>query len=271
MDLAVPNALPTMVCRAADAERHPRGRSATRPRSRRCRASPTSRWSTRCRRARQDLRSVHRRRPRAQGRLERRAPSRASPTRRSSRSCARRSCRWRAQGPGAGQDRRGRLHLHVPQQRRARAVRRDRRRPPRQRRGVGRPEVADRGPGRHRQGGRPAAEQGEGQRDHRRRLVRAQAVRRPRHRGGQDLQGDGQAGPADVAPRRRAPPGTRAPDGDLADPGDLPRPGRCSPSSSGTPASRPTSATDSARCSPRRPPSCRPGSATWASRSRSSR
>ena len=125
--------------------------------------------------------------------------------------------------PVAGQDHRGRLHLHVPQQRRPRAVRRHRGRARRPCRGLGRTEVADRGPGRHRQGDRAAAEQDQGQRHHRRRLVRPQAVRRPRDRGRQDLQGDGQAGPADVAPRRRAAPGPGAPDVHLADPGDVPR------------------------------------------------
>ena len=89
--------------------------------------------------------------------------------------------------------------------------------------------------------------QGEGQRDHRRRLVRAQAVRRPRHRGGEDLEGDGRAGEADVAPRRRAAPGPAAPDGHLADPGHDPRRPGAQLRAAATPAWSPTSATASAR------------------------
>ena len=129
----------------------------------------------------------------------------------------------RTQGPRARQDRRARRRLHVPQQRRPRAVRRDRRRALRPGRGVGRSEVADRRAGGHRQGDRTAPVEDQGQRDHRWWLVRSQALRRPRHRGRQDLQGDEEAGALDVAPRGRAPAGTGAPDVHVADPGDPPR------------------------------------------------
>ena len=60
-------------------------------------------------------------------------------------------------------------------------------------------------------------------------------------------QGDGQAGQADVAPHRRLPPRPHAPDVHIAGPRDATSPATCSPTSSGTPASRPTSRTASAR------------------------
>ena len=49
-----------------------------------------------------------------------------------------------------------------------------------------------------------------------------------RVRGRRSLQGDGQAGQADVAPHRRLPPGPGAPDVHVAGPGDLRSPARCS-------------------------------------------
>ena len=56
----------------------------------------------------------------------------------------------------------------------------------------------------------------EGTRDPRRRVVRPPPVRRRGVRGGGDLEGDGEAGQADVAPDGQLPPGTRAPDVHLA-------------------------------------------------------
>ena len=141
MDLDVPDALPTMVCRPPTHERHRPGRCATRPRSWRCPVSPTSRRSP--------------------------PASRCAP--RPSASASTRSARWTSTGtpapvegesdetilrrlrraevplavpkvPVPRQDRRGRLHLHVPQQRRARAVRRHRGRARRQADGLGRPQ-----------------------------------------------------------------------------------------------------------------------------------
>ena len=131
------------------------------------------------------------------------------------------------------------------------AVRRHRRRPRRPAptvwAGLKSPIVAQQ---RHRQGARPAARPGDGQRRHRRRLLRAPSCsstprsrprRSPRrwasrcklmwHRADEPASG---RGCTRWAPRRVQ--ATYA------------RPGRCSPSSSATPAWRPTSATGSARC-----------------------
>ncbi len=84
-------------------------------------------------------------------------------------------------------------------------------------------KVADRRPDGHRPGDRAA--QGEGDRQRRSpvaaRSATSSSPTTPSRRPG--LQGDRQAGPADVAPRRRAAPGPGAPDVHLADPGDPPR------------------------------------------------
>ena len=82
---------------------------------------------------------------------------------------------------------------------------RHRGRPRRPRRGLGRAEVADRRAGADRQLAGPRRRPGQGPRGHRRRLLRPQAVLRRGARGRGDLQGDGQAGEADVAPRGRRP------------------------------------------------------------------
>ena len=72
-------------------------------------------------------------------------------------------------------------------------------------RDLGRPEVADRRPGGIAEAlGLPPGP-GHGATSSGRRLVRPPAVLRRRARGGRDLQGDGQAGQADVAPHRRRP------------------------------------------------------------------
>ena len=137
------------------------------------------------RRARADVRPVHRRHPRPRRGLEP-GPGRGRVRRdRRCASCAGPRCRWpppRSRcSPRRSRPTSPSCSAAAPRSSRTAAiadVRAD------QRRGLGRPEVADRRPGGHRQGDRPAADQGEGQRDHRRRLVRPQAVRRPRDRGG---------------------------------------------------------------------------------------
>ena len=157
MDLDVPDALPTMVCRPPTLNGSPktiRNQAAVL-------AMPgvtdVAQVDTGVAVRAADLRPVHRRRPRARGRLERRAG------------------RGRVRRDVLAKLRKAELPLAVPKVpvlaktieadftfmfRSSAAlepyaaiadVRADRRR------GLGRPEVADRGPGRHRQGDRPAA------------------------------------------------------------------------------------------------------------------
>ena len=116
---------------------------------------------------------------------------------------------------------------------------------------------------------RAARRQGQGARHDRRRLVRAQAVLRRRARGRGGVEGDGQAGQADVAPGRRLPAGTRAPDVDGAHASHDRRQGRARLRAAAHLASSPTSATGSARSSP--PPRRTCPSATSGSRRPSTR
>ena len=118
-----------------------------------------------------------------------------------------------------GRDHQHRLRLRVPQQRRARAVRRDRRRPQRQGRRSGPASRCRSWPSRT--SPRPSACRrtqvkvnvitSGGSFGHK--LFGDHAIEAATH-----LQGHGQAGQADVAPRRRAAPGPPAPDGHLAGP-----------------------------------------------------
>ena len=108
--------------------------------------------------------------------------------------------------PLLAQDGRAELHVHVPQQRGPRAELRDRRRARRPGHDLGRPEVADRRPAGHREGARPAAGRvrvnvvtGGGSFGHK--LFSDAAIEAAKI-----SQAMG-AGAADVAPRRRAPPG----------------------------------------------------------------
>ena len=121
-----------------------------------------------------------------------------------------------AAGQPARQDDRPALHVPLPPRRPARDELRDRRRAAGQRRGLVEPQDADLGPGADRLDlGLPVSSvtvhvtAG-------RRLVRAPPVRRRRLRGRRHLEGDRQAGQADVAPHGQLPPGPRPPDDHLA-------------------------------------------------------
>ena len=146
MDLEVRDALPTMVCRPPTINGKARRQRATPPRSRRCRASPTSRSSRtpvrrrRRGRARQDVRAVHRRGPRAGRRL-----GQGHGRRQVRRVGAGRPQEGRAPAhAGApGQDRGGGLHVPLPARRSARDQLRHRRRAARTAPRSGRAEVAD--------------------------------------------------------------------------------------------------------------------------------
>ena len=251
--------------------------SATGPRSWRCPASPTSSVvDTGVAVRAQHLRPVHRRGPGAETWSGTPARWPASPTTR--RSLAELQGRRAPAAAGAGQPagRRPSRRDFTFYFRSNSALDTncgDRRRPRRPGRDLGRAEVADRRPG-----------SGSPRRSacpqhavtvhvmHGRRLVRPPAVLRRRPRGRQDLAGDGQAGQADVAPRRRRPgraAATRWPPRRVR--AIVRRQRRCSPSTSATPASRPTSGTGSARSSPPWPPTCPPAWATSASPRRSSR
>ncbi len=151
----------------------------------------------------------------------------------------------------ARQDRRGRLHVLLPQQLAARDELRRRRRPSRWRRDLGQPEEPDRHPADDRPEARPAAEPGQGACHAGRRLVRAAPVQRRRVRGRGSLEAVRQAGQADVAPHRRLPARPHPPDVHVAGAGHGARRDTSSPTSSGTPAWPPTSRTASARSSPR--------------------
>ena len=209
---------------AADAQRLAEGGAQRRARCGRCPGSPTSRWSTpaspcgrrtfgQCIDAVRALRRGLEPGP-GRGRVRRDHPRPAAQGR---------DPAGGAEGAAAHPERGRRLHLHVPQQRGAGAQLRDRRRPRGQGDRVVRSEVADRRPGRDRQGARPAEGRtstvnvvtGGGSFGHK--LFSDGAIE-----AAQDLQGDGQAGQADVAPRRRAAPGPDAPDVHLADPGHVP-------------------------------------------------
>ena len=112
---------------------------------------------------------------------------------------------------------RGYVHLPFPSRRPARDQLRDRRRAQRRDRVLGVHEDPDLGQGADRpREPRPPARQREGARRAGRRLVRASPLRRRRLRGRCRIEGDGQAGEADVAPHRQLPSGPRSPDGDLA-------------------------------------------------------
>ena len=209
----------------AHAQRHARVRSATRPRSRRCPASPTSRRSAPA------------------------SPSAPRPSASASTPSARSTSTGRT-GPVAGESdatilrklraaqlpmpalpdtplapRRssGDFTFYFRSNSAMDTNCRHRRRARRRRRPSGpgssrRSSRSSRSP-EARHGARP----GEGQRRHRGRLLRPPAVLRRRPRGGRDLAGDGPAGQADVAPRRRRPGRRGAPDGHLPGAGDGPR------------------------------------------------
>ena len=137
LDLDVPYAKPTMICRAPTLNGRPK-RSATGPPSRRCPASPTSPSSRPASRARRDLRPVHRRGPGPRRGLARRSAGRPVRARRARPGKGRRGPARGAEARPAHQDRRSRLHLLVPLQQLARAERRHRRRARGQGRDLGR-------------------------------------------------------------------------------------------------------------------------------------
>ena len=118
-----------------------------------------------------------------------------------------------SRGP-AHQSARPDVHVLLPAGRSARDQLRRRRRQGRQRRGLVEPEVADLGPGAARDDPRHAGLEHQGPRGPGRRLVRAPPVQRRRVRGGGGLAEAGQAGEADVASHRQLPPGPLAPDVD---------------------------------------------------------
>ena len=206
--------------------------------------------------ARQDLRPVHRRDPRDGGRLEPRPGRRPVRRRHPGRSCKAASCRWPRPRQPARQDHRGpsspstsaATPRSTPTPRSPTSARTG----PRSGSALKSPIAAQAGRSPRRSACR---RRGQGARDHGRRLVRPPAVlRRARSRPRRSRKAMGKPVQADVAPRRRRPGRPRAPDGHVADPRDLRRRPRCWPSSRRTPASRPTTGTGSARCSPRWPP-----------------
>ena len=235
---------------AADDQRHRAGRRQPRPgqgdaRRHRRRRHPAQQARGRRRGcARPDLRPVHRRRARAVGQLGARARRPASPMRPCSRPAAGRA----ADDAGAA----GRRSTSASPSTSGPATRwRPTARSPTSAptgRDLVLPEVADLGPGAARARSRAAGRQRDGARDRGRRFVRPPPVRRRRVRGRRDLQGDGQAGQADVAPHRQLPPGPRAPDVHLARARSPTWPTTSWPSTSATPAWPPTSATGSASC-----------------------
>ena len=197
IDLDVPDALPTMVCRpptlngVAAGAAQPRGGPGDAGRHRRRRSSTPASPSARRRSGSASTRSARCSVDWNPG------PWRASPTQTILASCARPSCRWSSPrsrcSPKTVEERLRRSCSAAARRSSPTAaiadVRADRADD------LGRAEGRRSSPSRTspRRSG-PAAEAGDGQRDHRRRVVRPQAVRRPRHRGREDLEGDGQAG-----------------------------------------------------------------------------